>query len=512
MNSRILAPAAILSLFLSCKTAAPPGTGDGKIDITMVQVNDVYEIAPLEGGKSGGMARVATLKKQELQKNPNTLLVMSGDFLSPSVYGSLTYQGKRIRGRQMVDAMNSAGFDLVCLGNHEFDIAEKELQERINESAFTWVSANAFHRVKDSIVPFDHQPTNTPLPKYVFRNFSDADGTSAKLGFVGVLLPSNPADYVSYTDAISAVKEIYNRIKDSCDAVVAITHLAIRDDNKLADAVPGLAAILGGHEHDMRFEKENGIYITKAHANAKSAYVLNLQINKRKKRTSVTPRLVYLDETMPLDSSTNVIVQKWVKIANDNYASSGFDAQAVLPYSGDPLVGSESLTRSTSTNLTRLVTDAMLFAAPQADAAVFNSGSIRVDDILYPPITQYDVLRTLPFGGGVRELELTGALLLQVLRAGLTNKGSGGWLQYGNISYNESGNTFALKGQPIDPAKTYRIVVPDFLITGKDTNLGFFKEKNPGVIRMLPAQAAAGQPQSDIRLAIIRLLEHRAGK
>src|ERR1044072_8260601 len=113
----------------SCRTTRP-GYGlkdDGKIEVTFVQVNDVYEIAPLGGGKEGGMARVATLKKQYQKDNRNTFLVIAGDFLSPSVYNRLVYEGKRIRGAQMVDAMNAAGMDFAVFGNHEFDINESEL-------------------------------------------------------------------------------------------------------------------------------------------------------------------------------------------------------------------------------------------------------------------------------------------------------------------------------------------------------------------------------------------------
>ena len=101
---------AILLITGGCKTVAKlPATNDGKIEVVFVQVNDVYEIAPLSGGKEGGMARVATLKKQYRNANPNTFLVMSGDFVSPSVYNSLQFEGKRIRGKQMIDAMNAAG-------------------------------------------------------------------------------------------------------------------------------------------------------------------------------------------------------------------------------------------------------------------------------------------------------------------------------------------------------------------------------------------------------------------
>lgn len=505
MRLRFLGFVLIFACLSSCKTQQPRGD-DGKLNITFIQVNDVYEIAPLEAGKSGGMARIAALKKQALQQNPNSFLVMAGDFVSPSIYNSLTYEGKRVRGRQMIDAMNVAGFDFACFGNHEFDITEKELQDRINESTFSWISANAFHKVNGTPVPFRNQQTNVSFPSYIIRQLRDADGTVARVGFISVVLPSNPAEYVQYTDPIRTAVDVYEKIKDSCDAVVALTHLALADDKRLAAAAPGLALIMGGHEHDMKFDRENGIYITKAHANAKSAYVINLQINTRKKKSKASPQLRYLDATVPLDSTTNVTVQKWVKIAADNFASSGFDAAAVIPYEGEPLIGNETPTRNASTNLTRLIAASMLFAAPEADAAVYNSGSIRLDDVLYPPITQYDILRTLPFGGGLRVVQMKGSLLQQLLNQGVANKGSGGWLQYANISQSEFARTWQIKGQLLNAEGVYTVVIPDFLLTGKEANMGFFTEKNPGVLKVYPAQTAVGHPQSDIRQAIIQYL------
>ncbi len=68
---RLLAFALLVSN-ASCKTVkyAQATKDDGKIEVVFLQVNDVYEIAPVAGGKEGGMARVATLKKQYLQSNP----------------------------------------------------------------------------------------------------------------------------------------------------------------------------------------------------------------------------------------------------------------------------------------------------------------------------------------------------------------------------------------------------------------------------------------------------------
>ena len=75
--------------------------GKNIVKFTFLQVNDVYEIAPLNNGTLGGMARVATLKKQLLAQNPNTYLVLAGDFLSPSVMGTVKIDGKKISGARL---------------------------------------------------------------------------------------------------------------------------------------------------------------------------------------------------------------------------------------------------------------------------------------------------------------------------------------------------------------------------------------------------------------------------
>lgn len=479
---------------------------DGKIEVVFVQVNDVYEIAPLGGGKEGGMARVGSLKNKYEQKNPNTFLVMAGDFLSPSVYNSLQFQGRRIRGRQMVDAMNAAGVDIAVFGNHEFDINESELLERINESKFQWVSSNAFHKQKDAVVPF--KKNGQAVPRTFVLHVKDADGTAAKIAVIGITLPFNKADYVSYTDPLQTAKEVYNSLKDSVDAVIAITHQLIEEDIKLANEIPGLAVVLGGHEHDRRFEKAGNVYITKAHANAKSAYVVKLKINKKKRKIKVDPELEYIDEDVPFDSATQVVVNKWVDIAEKSFASSGFDARKVVLKNHEPLDGRESSVRSMPTNLTGLIAKAMKEAAPQADVVLMNSGSIRVDDVLPMPVTEYDIIRTLPFGGGIREVEMKGSLLIRTLEQGRKNSGIGGFLVYNEeVSYDSSANTWKLNGNAIDVAKIYRVALTDFLLSGKEANMDFLNEKNPEVAKVYPAETSVSHARSDIRLALIRYLE-----
>src|SRR5688500_8698244 len=103
-----------------------------QVRVTILHVNDVYQFAPVEGGKRGGLARLLTLKKAALAENPNTIFTLGGDTLSPSV------ETRTYRGAQMIDAWNAVGLDYSVLGNHEFDIKTAELLDRIKESKFQW--------------------------------------------------------------------------------------------------------------------------------------------------------------------------------------------------------------------------------------------------------------------------------------------------------------------------------------------------------------------------------------
>lgn len=499
-------------LFLaSCKTATSVAGGkdNGKIEVRFLQINDVYEIAPLNGGTEGGIARVATLKKKHRQQNPNTFLVIAGDFLSPSVYNSLAYEGKAVRGKQMVEALNAAGLDLAVFGNHEFDIREGELQQRINESAFDWISSNAFHRTASGSAPFA-KDGKTAFPQTRILTVRDADGTTARIGLLSATLTYNKADYVNYTDPLQTAKEMYNRLKDSVDAVVAITHQSMDADELLARELPGLAAIIGGHEHDGRYAKIGEVPITKALANAKNAYVVTLRIDKKKARRSVKTSTEVLNRKVNLDGSTNAVVEKWNRIAADNFGSLGFDAQRVVMSEGEPLDGRETPVRTQPTNLTKLIVSAIRDAAPQADVVVMNGGSIRVDDLLQMPVTQYDVLRTLPFGGAVNEAGMKGSLVIRMLEAGRKNIGTGGFLHYSdNLTF--ANDAWRLNGQPIDPAKTYRVALPEFLFSGKEANMEFLNPTNVEVVKAYPV-AQKGEPLSDVRLAVVRYLEKNAAQ
>jgi 2',3'-cyclic-nucleotide 2'-phosphodiesterase (5'-nucleotidase family) len=253
--------------------------------------------------------------------------------------------------------------------------------------------------------------------------------------------------------------------------------------------------IIGGHEHDGHFEKIGNVYITKALANAKSAYVINLTISKKNHSLKVEPKLLMVNETIALDSLTNGVVQKWQNIANNSYASLGFNAGEVILQTGEPLDARESQIRSKPTNFTRLIVKSIEKAAPGAEVVLMNSGSIRLDDILQMPVTQYDIIRSLPFGGGIREVDMKGSLLTKVLEQGKNNKGNGGFLLYNeNLHFDSTSNDWVLNNINIDPQKVYHVAMAEFLLTGGEANLSYLTPNNADIVKAYDAETTAGLP------------------
>ena len=499
----------LLFVFFSCSSPqALTSSDDGIFELTIVQVNDVYEIAPVSNGKAGGVARIATLKDRELAKNKNTILVMAGDFLSPSVFNSLEHNNQRIRGAQMIAALNSAGLDYAGIGNHEFDINEREFQARLNESEFTWISSNTFYHHDQTFQSFyQEKPDGSKqyIPEEVILELKDEDGTQVKIGIFSLLLPFNKADYVTYKDMFQAAHDKYNVLSKECDAVIALTHISMEDDIELARQLPNLAMIIGGHEHDGRFAKIGDVAITKAEANARTAYVNKIMIDKNNATHSATQELIHLDESFELQSKTQAVVDEWMNIAAQSYASAGFDAFKVIKTDGETYDILESSIREHPTNFSRLVVKAMESAAPKVQAAIINSGSMRLDDMLSPPITEYDILRAMPYGGKIVETDITGELLVQVLEAGMSNITEGGFLQFSEQITNKD-NTWFLNGNAIETNEIYRIGFADFLISGLEANLDFLNPNNPLVKKVYPDENNAQHPKNDLRRAVISYL------
>lgn len=483
---------------------------DGIIEVIFLQVNDVYEIAPLEGGKVGGMSRVATLRKQLLAENPNTLTVLAGDFLNPSVIATLPYdENEKIKGRHMVDVMNHTGIDLVCFGNHEFDIKENELQQRLDESQFQWVSTDVFHKTEEGVFPF-HKMRNGKkeyIPETWTWEVKDADGTKIKIGFFSACIDANPVEYVSYKNPYFEAENACKKLKNETDVVFGLTHLDIKQDLELAALVPDVPLIMGGHNHDNMIHKVENVVITKADANAKTAYVHRLKFNTKTKKTEASHKLIQLNESIALDSTVNAVVKKWTDLADKKFAQQGFSPHDILLTLDEPLDGRENSVRNKQTNLGHLITESMSEAFyDQNDCALVNSGSIRLDDQLSGSISQLDIIRALPYGGKILELKMTGKLLHVILNEGLASKGTGAYLQWDKIEYNDQTKSWVVNNEPLNPENEYSVIISDYLLLGID--LKTLHKNSVGLLKINDkSDDNPNNPVNDIRTAIVQYIK-----
>jgi 2',3'-cyclic-nucleotide 2'-phosphodiesterase (5'-nucleotidase family) len=505
MKKILLVICFIQIIISSCRTNKVNSSNE--TTITFLHLNDVYEISPLEGGKRGGMARVATVRKELLAQNPNVVTVLSGDFLSPSVIGTLKYEGKTIRGRQMVDVMNTAGVDWVCLGNHEFDIPEADLQDRLNESKFNWLITNALQNKKGVYEPFGkiQNEVKKPFLKTTILEFKDAKKNPIKIGMFGILLPSNKKDNVIYDDFFESANKAYNELKPNCDFVVALTHIDKTDDAKLAEMLPDLKLQMGGHDHDNMIQKVGNVVIAKADANAKTIYIHRLVYNSTTKTVKVESELKEINDKITDEPFTAAAVKKWEDIADENYKKMGLDKNNVIYVAKEPLDGRESSIRNFQTNLGQIIAKSLVSAFQNIDCGVMNGGSVRIDDQLQGNVTELDILRVLPFGGKVFSVKMKGRLLERVLETGVKNKGTGGYLQLDNITFDTNTKQWQIKGKPLDINQEYTIATTDFLMSGKERGLDFLNTQNPDVIQIIePKDNDLG---SDIRKAVINFMK-----
>lgn len=459
--------------------------------LTLVQLNDVYEITPVGGGRFGGPARIATLIQDLEAENPNTLAIMAGDFLSPSALGTARVDGERLAGRQMVAVLNAMGLDYATFGNHEFDVSEEAFLERLGEADFQWFSSNVRDR--------EGQP---------FPGVDDVELLTVgdlRVALIGVTYDGIQPDYVTFMDPVQVIQQAVDTLEGRVDALIAITHLPLAQDEALARAVPELDLILGGHEHENVevYRGEDLTPIFKADANGRSVQVHDLVLAPATGSLLIESRLASVTDSIVADPETQAVVEHWVELGYAGFRADGFEPTANVTQVPIPLDGLESSVRNRPTALSRLIADAMRAEVPGAQAALLNTGSIRIDDVLPPgPITQYDVIRTLPFGGPVVETHMTGILLARVLDQGEANRGGGGFLVSSGVERTDD-RGWRVDGAPLDPDRIYVVAAGEFLVSGREQGLDYLNAENPDL--------EIGQSKRDIRQSLIDELRRRFG-
>ena len=452
----------------------------------ILHTNDVH-------GAIAGYAYITALKADYEAKGAEVILVDAGDYSQGEVYVSDT------KGLDAVEMMNATGYNVVSLGNHEFDYGFAQLKDNMSKAKFKVLCADVFNA--DGTPIFD-------------ANYTYTTKSGVKIGFFGMETPetqtkANPALIKGLTfatdDAFTkAAADQVKALKDD-DIVICVSHLGVDAESKpyrstdLYAAVKGIDFIIDAHSHTVMMKGENGEPIQST--GTKFANIGVIVIDDASKKIE-SNSLYEIKEDTAKDATVAAAAQKIIDRIDKEYG-------AVFAKSKVELNGAKAPNgnRDSETNNGDLITDAMLWKVMQnkegltVDAdhvvAITNGGGIR-DYIKVGDVTKKDIKTVLPFGNTVAVIYVTGAELLEALEASTYSLPVGGFPQVCGISYTIStavaydanaetypSSTYygpktinrvsinSINGKEFKVDDTYAVVTNNFVADGGDTYYAF---------------------------------------
>lgn len=489
---------AVLAVFNAAAQDQPERT----VRLTLLQVNDVYQFLPVERGARGGLARVTTLHKKFLAESPNTLFLLSGDTISPSVESN-TYKG-----RQMIDAWNAAGLDYAVFGNHEFDFGPEVLRERIRESHFVWLGANVIDKKTGKLF--------ADTPPFIIREFE-----GIKVGIFGLVLPetkqtSRPGPEVDFQDVCETARRIVPEMRAAgAQIIIAMTHLTMREDKAVARCA-SIDVIIGGHEHTQLESLAGHTPIFKMTSDARQMgrIILNIKAPSGELE-SMDWEVIPVTKDIPSDPSFAAVTEKYKDVLAD--------LGQLVGRTEVELDATTESNRTKETNIGDFVADAFR-RVTGADVALINGGTIRAEARISPgELTRRDVFSILPFANPVVKIEVTGATLRAALEHGVSrsaeDKEPARFPQVSGLSFTFDATRppgsrvteVLVNNQPLDDKKTYTLATTTFVAVDGGDGYTMFRgarfltkpeqaPKAPDVLRKAIADAKTIAPRVEGRI------------
>ncbi|EJF5651509.1 bifunctional UDP-sugar hydrolase/5'-nucleotidase UshA [Salmonella enterica] len=537
---------ALLAAFALTTQPAQAYEKDKTYKITILHTNDHHgHFWRSEYGEYGLAAQktlVDSIRKEVAQEGGSVLLLSGGDINTGVPESDLQDAEPDFRG------MNLIGYDAMAVGNHEFDNPLTVLRQQEKWAKFPFLSANIYQK---------------STGERLFKPWAIFTRQDIKIAVIGLTTDDtakigNPEYFTDIEfrkpaeEANVVIQEL--NMNEKPDVIIATTHMGHYDNGDHGSNAPGdvemarslpagsLAMIVGGHSQDpvcMASEnkkqvnyvpgtpcapdKQNGIWIVQAHEWGKyvgradfefrngEMKMVNYQlipVNLKKKVTwdnGKSERVLYTPEIAENPQMLSLLTpfqnkgkaQLEVKIGSVNGL----------------LEGDRSKVRFVQTNMGRVILAAQI-ARTGADFGVMSGGGIR-DSIEAGDITYKSVLKVQPFGNIVVYADMSGKEVVDYLTAVAQMKpDSGAYPQFANVSFIAKEGKLTdlkIKGEPVDPAKTYRMATLSFNATGGDgypridnkpgyVNTGFIDAEvlKEFIQQNSPLDAAAFTPKGEV--------------
>ncbi|EMM4815023.1 bifunctional UDP-sugar hydrolase/5'-nucleotidase [Salmonella enterica] len=537
---------ALLAAFALTTQPAQAYEKDKTYKITILHTNDHHgHFWRSEYGEYGLAAQktlVDSIRKEVAQEGGSVLLLSGGDINTGVPESDLQDAEPDFRG------MNLIRYDAMAVGNHEFDNPLTVLRQQEKWAKFPFLSANIYQK---------------STGERLFKPWAIFTRQDIKIAVIGLTTDDtakigNPEYFtdIEFRKPAEEAKVVIQELNmnEKPDVIIATTHMGHYDNGDHGSNAPGdvemarslpagsLAMIVGGHSQDpvcMASEnkkqvnyvpgtpcapdKQNGIWIVQAHEWGKyvgradfefrngEMKMVNYQlipVNLKKKVTwdnGKSERVLYTPEIAENPQMLSLLTpfqnkgkaQPEVKIGSVNGL----------------LEGDRSKVRFVQTNMGRVILAAQI-ARTGADFGVMSGGGIR-DSIEAGDITYKSVLKVQPFGNIVVYADMSGKEVVDYLTAVAQMKpDSGAYPQFANVSFVAKEGKLTdlkIKGEPVDPAKTYRMATLSFNATGGDgypridnkpgyVNTGFIDAEvlKEFIQQNSPLDAAAFTPKGEV--------------
>jgi 5'-nucleotidase len=506
---RWLVPLLALLFAFSCATATPPP--QQPVHVVVAGTTDVhgwFAGRDLDGVHSGGVAILKSyVDALRAANGGRVVLVDSGDLFQGTLESNL------FEGEPVIKAYNAIGYAASAVGNHEFDfgpVGPDSVAQTPDQDPLGALKKNAamaqFPFLAANVVEKATHQTPAWAKKSVI-----VDAGGVRVGILGLSTPDTPnvttASNVASLDFLdplpAAIDEAAKLRANGADAVIAIAHIggkckeegdpddlskcdATQDVIKLVEALPKgtVDAFFAGHTHDNVRNIVNGTPVLEAFSYGQYFSAVDLWIDPRThhvvrselrphtmlctsvyegtdrctarsapKGAALVPR-VFEGKTITPDPQVAAIVQPYLdKTAAKRNEPTGITTSSVIRRDFDY-----------ESPLGDLIAD-VLREYWKADVAVMNSGGIRAN--LPAGMLKYEAMFEIsPFDNYAAVVTMTGAQLQQVLHDNVSR--ARGVLQVSGIHYTRDDKALTVPSSDVDPNRTYRVAMPDFLVQGGD--------------------------------------------
>lgn len=433
--------------------------------LMIIAVNDTHsQIDPASDGK-GGVARRRAIYDQLRANNPNTVLVHAGDAVQGTLFFSL------YRGEVEYALMDTLGYDVIIMGNHEFDNGMEELAEHYRDVDAVKICAN-------------YDVSATPLAGLFQPYWVKAVGDK-RVAFFGInvnpdgLIADTNCKNLRYRYAPGVADATARYLKEilGMDYVVMVSHIGYSsyeptepNDTQIIAQSHYIDMVISSHSHSTikpgsgedRVANADGKLIPIGQNGKSGKLVATYDLDLE------TGDIVYshipVDETWDEAANRYTAMNEWL----DHYRH-GVDS-----IMNNPVATSARFMKNSSDAAQNWVSDVAmeiikdLSGIKNIDCAIMNKGGIRTD-MPKGTVTEGVIGSMFPFDNRFVVLEMPGKELIESIKL-MCGRGGDAVSKELRATYNDKGELIkaTLKGKKIDPNKNYIVATIDYLANGGD--------------------------------------------